>query len=88
MAEPIAEEPTLTHLPDTRAYDPLDAGIAAAFAENSEPPRQADPTGGRAGEIIAGKYKLIEAIGEGGHGHRLDGPTDRTGEARRGSEAD
>ncbi len=68
MAEPIAEEPTLTHLPDTRAYDPLDAGIAAAFAENSEPPRQADPTGGRAGEIIAGKYKLIEAIGEGGMG--------------------
>ena len=68
MAEPIAEEPTLTHLPDTRAYDPLDAGIAAALAENSEPPRQADPTGGRAGEIIAGKYKLIEAIGEGGMG--------------------
>jgi eukaryotic-like serine/threonine-protein kinase len=41
-----------------------------------------DPTA-RIGSVVAGKYKLIEEIGERGKGQRLHGPADRTGEAGR-----
>ena len=34
------------------------------------------PAAEAAGTVIAGRYKLLQQIGEGGHGHRLDGRPD------------
>ena len=66
------------------------------FLDRPEPPAQPDPertgpyipSAETAGTIIAGKYKLLQRIGQGGMGTGLDGRPTRTGEATRRGEVD
>ncbi len=78
MTDQPNSEPTVDLSP---ASDPLDAGLAAAFASAGEPstsPPVADGPGSR-----IGPYKLLQQIGEGGAGACLHDRTVRTGASPR-----
>jgi serine/threonine protein kinase len=66
MSEPHEPRPSADVAPE--AADLLDAGLAAGFAVAPEPTGPYHPPAEVVGTVVAGKYKLLEQIGEGGMG--------------------